>query len=626
MSIWAELKRRNVFKVGIAYVLMGWVLLQGADFVLDLIGAPDWVIRVFTLAIAVGLPIALFFTWAFELTPEGIKRESDVDRSQSITRQTGRKLDFAIIGILVIALGWFAWDKFLHQDSELLPVASDVATDTPRARPAPGAVVGLKTVAVLPFVAMSSGPDDEYFADGLTEEILNALAQLPELLVTARTSAFSFKGQDKPIQEIAEALGVAHIVEGSVRRSGDRLRMTVQLVRASDGFHLWSENYDSTEADTITIQEEVAEQIATSLNVVLDEGRREAMRNAGLRDVTAFILFQKGREAAIKAHGDYFPGAGLKQANVYFEQVLQRVPDYASAYIEHADLYVHLLNDTAFGATDPGVEPEDIDNALELAIRDYSLAVDNVHSFDRRGQAEFDLAMLRGDLRGIGTRMTAQLAVDNCDRPAWIDPIGTLFGYARDYAGMLERIRTCDPLLSTVWFAESRALIWAGDPEAALKLLADAKGRLEHTWLNDAEVFALLALGQYESAGNQAATRYSEAAFREQSLSVTAAAAGNPALSDRHFQNFLALDQGLDNYFALQHYAQTGQREQANAIAAEVDAKAFGPLPLMLATMWCTCGAPFDLGATPNFAARLAEGNLPWPPPSPIRFPLKDWP
>ena len=238
MSLFAELSRRNVIRVGIAYAIIGWVLAQIAEFAFENFGAPDWVLKSIVVILLLGLPLALFFAWAFEMTPDGIKREVEVDRSQSIVSQTGRKLDRTIIAVLVVALGWFSFDKF-SGDAELAPPTEPVeqlAVDQTQE----------KSVAVLPFVAMSSGPDDEYFADGLTEEILNSLAQLPELLVTARTSAFSFKGQDLPVQEIAAVLGVNHIVEGSVRRSGERLRVTAQLIRADDGFHLWSENYDST--------------------------------------------------------------------------------------------------------------------------------------------------------------------------------------------------------------------------------------------------------------------------------------------------------------------------------------------------------------------------------------------
>jgi TolB-like protein len=246
MSLFAELKRRNVIRVGVAYAVVAWVLAQVAEFAFENFGAPDWVLKSVVVVFLLGLPLALIFAWAFEMTSDGIKREADVDRSTSITSQTGRKLDYMIILVLMVALGWFAWDKFFvaavstsEVDSTIQEASNDAPTES---------VLGSapeKSVAVLPFIAMSSGEDDEYFADGLTEEILNSLAQLPELLVTARTSAFSFKGQDIPVQEIAAALGVKHIVEGSVRRSGERLRVTAQLVRADDGFHLWSENLTS---------------------------------------------------------------------------------------------------------------------------------------------------------------------------------------------------------------------------------------------------------------------------------------------------------------------------------------------------------------------------------------------
>ena len=216
MSLFAELKRRNVVRVGAAYALVGWVIAQIAEFAFENFGAPDWVLKSVVVILLLGLPLALFFAWAFEMTPEGLKREKDVDRSESITPQTGRKLDRAIIGVLVVALGWFAWDKFFVADEEPSsePTAQTATGDDSRGNTL--GALSAKSVAVLPFVAMSSGPDDEYFADGLTEEILNSLAQLPELLVTARTSAFSFKGRDIPVQEIATAIG------GAAHRGGLR--------------------------------------------------------------------------------------------------------------------------------------------------------------------------------------------------------------------------------------------------------------------------------------------------------------------------------------------------------------------------------------------------------------------
>jgi len=234
-QLFQELKRRNVFRVAIAYLAVAWLVIQVSDIVLDNIAAPAWLMKALLFFLAIGFPIAALFAWAYEMTPEGIKREKDVDRSVSITQDTGQKLNRTIIAVLVAAVGFLLVDKFMLQEA------------------APETAVTDKSVAVLPFVAMSRGQDDEYFADGLTEEILNSLTRVPELLVTARTSAFHFKGQDIPVPEIAATLGVAHVVEGSVRRDGERLRVTAQLIRAADGFHLWSRNYDRETADTFGV-------------------------------------------------------------------------------------------------------------------------------------------------------------------------------------------------------------------------------------------------------------------------------------------------------------------------------------------------------------------------------------
>ncbi|MCJ7592005.1 MAG: hypothetical protein MUO51_11710, partial [Woeseiaceae bacterium] len=270
-SLFQELKRRNVFRVAIAYLIVAWLILQVVDLVLDNISAPDWIMQVFMLAIAVGFPIAVIFAWAFEVTPEGVKREKFVDRSSSITSKTGRKLDRIIIGVLVIAVVMLVGDRFSIRDATIA-----APSETPSA---PSSMVE-KSVAVLPFVTMSSGEDDGYFSDGLTEEILNSLAQLPDLKVTARTSSFHFKNKDLPVQQIAEILGVEHIVEGSVRRSGDQVRITAQLIRASDGFHLWSDTYDRSVEGGFVVQTEIAEKVASALDIVLNDDQLALMTSA----------------------------------------------------------------------------------------------------------------------------------------------------------------------------------------------------------------------------------------------------------------------------------------------------------------------------------------------------------
>ncbi|HSD68921.1 MAG TPA: hypothetical protein VLB07_05170, partial [Woeseiaceae bacterium] len=241
MSLISELRRRNVFRVAAAYLVVGWLLTEIASTLLPMFGAPGWVARTLVIVIAIGFVPVMIFSWAYELTPEGLKRESLVNRDESITWQTGRKLDMVTITAVIAGVVFLAWTR-------MSPQVTVPGVDQPDAEP------DQASVAVLPFVNMSGNAENEYFSDGLTETLLHMLAQLPELRVAARTSSFAFKGQDKDIREIALALRVAHVLEGSVQRAGDRVRITAQLIRANDGFHVWSENYDRTLDDIFGIQ------------------------------------------------------------------------------------------------------------------------------------------------------------------------------------------------------------------------------------------------------------------------------------------------------------------------------------------------------------------------------------
>ena len=210
MSFFSELRRRNVFRVAIAYSVTGWLVAQVAELALDSFEAPDWVMKTILLIIGLGLPFAIIFAWAFELTPEGLKREKDVDRSESITRQTGQKLNFAIIGVLVVALGFSLATRDWGQQGE------------PAVAPPGEATSAEKSIAVLPFVNMSDDPSNEYFSDGISEELLNVLVKVEGLRVASRTSAFSFKDKNTPIPEIAKALNVEHVLEAAFARQAIR--------------------------------------------------------------------------------------------------------------------------------------------------------------------------------------------------------------------------------------------------------------------------------------------------------------------------------------------------------------------------------------------------------------------
>lgn len=609
MSFFDELKRRNVIRVGIAYIFVGWIIAQIAEFAFENFGAPDWVLKSVVVLLLLGLPLALLFAWAFEMTPEGLKREADVDRSQSITSQTGQKLNYVIIAILVVAVGWFSFDKF-YTNTPSEPVAESTSED--------------KSVAVLPFVAMSSGPDDEYFADGLTEEILNSLAQLPELLVTARTSAFSFKGQDIPIQEIAAALGVQHVVEGSVRRSGERLRVTAQLIRAEDGFHLWSENYDSTATDTIAVQENIAEQIASVLDVVLDEQKRDAMKQAGLRDVEAFTLYQKGLELYDLAHGEMDQMDGLRQANAYFEKVIERVPTFSNVYIDHSDLFIHLLSDAAAGFHHEEFSEDDVANAYPAAIADYAAAERHAPSLATRRMVELDRAYISGNWRGLGGRIERALDDPGCTEGNWISIIADTFGYSEALHKHTLRILECDPRRSISWFNAARSALRMGDKDTALRLAREGTEIAPGTWLSVELVRILVAHGLHAEALSEIDDRIQDAYFAQLFTGLVTAHEGDQARFDQFFREFVA-ENPTEYYWAIAAAAWGGHREEANRFAALIDQHHFGPVTLTQITQWCGCGAPFDLDATPNFATKLEESGLTWPPQTTMEFPLKDW-
>ena len=256
-SVWGELKRRNVVRVAIAYAIAAWLLIEITATTFPILKLPDWSVTLVTVLVLIGFPLALILAWAFELTPEGIKKEKDVDRSESITHITSRKLDILIIGVLTIALAIFALDKFVWTGAK-----APIKTTNPEQR----------SIAVLPFVNLSSDKEQEYFSDGLTEEMLNLLASIPELKVTSRSSAFFYKGKDTKIADIGRELNVDHVLEGSVRRSGDTVRITAQLIDVANDAHIWSNTWDRTFEDIFIIQDEIAQAVVDSLRIsLLDE-------------------------------------------------------------------------------------------------------------------------------------------------------------------------------------------------------------------------------------------------------------------------------------------------------------------------------------------------------------------
>ena len=249
MGFLSELKRRNVIRMAGLYLVGAWLITQVAATLLPVFEAPAWVMKAVVVVLAIGFFAALVFAWVFELTPEGLKRDSEVAPEQSIAPQTARRLDRMIILVLALALGFFAFDKFVLAPKREAALVADAAKTVQAARAADNSPASDKSIAVLAFANMSADKDNEYFSDGVSEEILNALANVKDLKVAGRTASFYFKGRNESLAAIGKTLGVAHVLEGSVRKQGNRLRITAQLIRVGDGFHLWSDTFDGTDAD-----------------------------------------------------------------------------------------------------------------------------------------------------------------------------------------------------------------------------------------------------------------------------------------------------------------------------------------------------------------------------------------
>jgi adenylate cyclase len=300
MSFFAELKRRNVIKVAAAYIIVGWLVMQAGEVMGPALHLPDWVNSLLAFFLILGFPLALIFAWAFEMTPEGLKKEKDIDRSQSFVRATGKKLNYTIIALLAFSLVYFVWESRFQMGSE--PVSQESTTQIVNPGNAEEALThptenhrpDSNTIAVLPFTNMSSDPEQEYFSDGITEEVLNLLVKIPELKVTSRTSVFTFKGQNVDIPTVAKKLGVAHILEGSVRKAGNRVRITAQLIEAGNDVHLWSETYERKLDDIFAIQDEIASEVVKALQIqLLGEAPLAVSTN-----IEAYKLYLRGNHFA----------------------------------------------------------------------------------------------------------------------------------------------------------------------------------------------------------------------------------------------------------------------------------------------------------------------------------------
>src|SRR6059058_1818864 len=530
-TLFAELKRRNVYKVAVAYAVVAWVLIQAASIFFPAFDAPPWVMKIFIIVIIFGFPVTLIFSWAFEITPEGIKLESEIEPRKSIKQRTGRKIVAVTLALAVVAAGLFVY-QLVRSDRRQRVEGG--APATPRSESLAGARPSIpnKSIAVLPFVNMSADKNDEYLSDGMTEELINVLAKVPGLRVPGRTSCFAFKGKNEEdiFRKVGDQLHVGTVLEGSVRKAGEKLRVTAQLINVSDGYHLWSKDYDGDVKDILNFQSNVAEQVVQALRVQLGTEAARALSKKPTENPEAHRLYLLGRYEFGK-----YSEAGWTTSIRYYEQALKLDPNYALAYCGLADTYAYMGGVVMPSKEAVVKEKEFAQKALELDPElpeaHLSLACALGGAFDwRNAQIEFDRAIKLNPnlawayeiyawfLGGLG-RLDEAIAKDK--KAIELDPLNSFFQsalayflyHARRYDDAIVQIKKTlelDPASTLGRHFLGCCLLWKGDTAGAIAEFQRSKIVVTGAWyqgllgyayaISSAFAAIYLGLGEKEKA------------------------------------------------------------------------------------------------------------------------------
>jgi TolB-like protein/Tfp pilus assembly protein PilF len=458
-SFFAELKRRNVYRAAAFYAAASWLLVQIATQVFPFFDIPNWSVRLIVVAAIVGFPFALLFSWFYELTAQGIKRESDIAPADSIVHVTGKRLDRWIIATLGLAVVLLLADRLmLHKQADgPAPATANSA-----------AAISAKSIAVLPFTDLSPAHDQEYFSDGMAEEILDALAQLSDLKVAGRTSSFYFKGKNEDLRTIGKALGVANILEGSVRKQGEKVRITAQLIQTETGFHLWSESYDGSLTDVFELQERIARAIAEHLKVVLIGDQKTRLTQQSTQSPDAHQQFLKGQ---FFWHQRGYQN--LQNAVTAYKAALVADPDYADAWAGLAQAYAILPEYFESGPANTVPAPDTTQAALDAA--DHALRLDPVSASARaarayvRGVRQFDWLGAEADFRSV---------IDSNPQDATAHQwYGEILSYQRRWPEaeiQFDAALAIDPLSPVMQLMKGFALMYQGKPSPALPYVDEA--------------------------------------------------------------------------------------------------------------------------------------------------------
>ncbi len=434
----SELKRRNVLRVAAFYAAAGWLLVQIATQVLPVFEVPTWALRVIVVAVVLGFPFALVFAWFYELTPEGLKRENEVDRSQSIARGTGRKLDRWIIGVLAAAVVALLANQFVtHQGPD------DSALS--------------KAVAVLPLANHTGDPNNEYFSDGLSEELISALAQIKELKVVGRTSSFHFKNKNESSKVIGAALGVGYLLEGSVRESGGHMRIAVSLVKALDGTNVWSQIYDRNLSDIFAVQAEIARSVAGVLKVALLGDSDKTPDAPSNQNVDAYTAYLQGRY-----YEKRYTATDLRKAIGYYEAAIRGDPHYALAYSALSKSWWALGDITGEGVAEA--------NRKARAAAERAVAEDPKSAEGHAALGQILVSVDR-DAKGAEAeyRRAAELAPASVEPKIGLASLLANFGQIEEAVELLQQAVRLEPMSTNAHFDLARLLTSLGRYDDAVQ-------------------------------------------------------------------------------------------------------------------------------------------------------------
>ncbi len=549
-SLFSELKRRNVWRAAALYAAGAWLLVQVATQVFPFLDVPNWVVRWVIVAVLVGFPFWIAFAWLYEITPQGIRRESDVATEESVAHRTGRTLDRWIIGILSVAVVLLVTNLLMWHRGGAgsgaggATAAAGGATSGSGGAPA----VPARSIAVLPFVNESSDPQQGYFADGISEDLLDLLTKIPALRVAARTSSFSFKGQNLDVPEIARRLNVANVLQGSVRRAGDEVRISVQLVHAADGYQVWSQRWDRKLTDVFAIQDEIARAVARQLQAKL----LGAAPRAQPTDPGAYALFLQARELGRQQR----PEAMLRSDSLY-RRVLAADPRYAPAWTELARNFVHETN--------IGMVPNDegLKRAREAAGKALALDPDYAPAHGILGY----IATSDGDLTGAARELERALALDPTD----LDVLGRSasllesLGRLKEAIALQEYVVARDPVNVSQVFNLGLYSLWAGrydDAIARLRTvlsLSPGRGSAHHS------IGEALLLKGYAPAALAEMRQETSEMWRMIGMPMVYHALGRKAASDSALAALIRKYDKEAPYNIAYVYAYRGQADQAFA-------------------------------------------------------------